>query len=53
MIYIILIVYYVWLKNMSLGDRRTWSSTEDEALRCLVNSYGIKRWTFIAELLET
>ncbi|CAG9334202.1 unnamed protein product [Blepharisma stoltei] len=37
---------------MAQNDRKPWSSEEDEAIRCLVEEFGVKRWTFLAQLLS-
>ncbi|EAS07453.2 Myb-like DNA-binding domain protein (macronuclear) [Tetrahymena thermophila SB210] len=33
-------------------DRRAWSDDEDKAIRDLVNTFGIKKWTIVAQKME-
>jgi len=35
-----------------MGDRRAWSEIEDKAIRELVDKYGIRKWTIVAQKME-
>lgn len=35
-----------------MGDRRAWSEIEDKAIRELVEKYGIRKWTVVAQKME-
>jgi len=35
-----------------MGDRRAWSEIEDKAIRELVEKYGIRKWTIVAQKME-
>jgi len=35
-----------------MGDRRAWSEIEDKAIRELVDKYGIRKWTVVAQKME-
>ncbi|CAG9321814.1 unnamed protein product [Blepharisma stoltei] len=37
---------------MAQSDRKPWSPEEDEAIRNLVEEFGTKKWTFLAQLLS-
>ncbi|CAG9332862.1 unnamed protein product [Blepharisma stoltei] len=36
---------------MSHGDRKAWNQDEDDAIKALVEEFGVKHWTLIAQLL--
>lgn len=35
-----------------MGDRRAWSEIEDKAIKELVEKYGIRKWTVVAQKME-
>jgi len=35
-----------------MGDRRAWTEIEDKAIRELVDKYGIRKWTIVAQKME-
>jgi len=35
-----------------MGDRRAWSEIEDKAIKELVDKYGIRKWTVVAQKME-
>jgi hypothetical protein len=39
-------------KKKQKYNRRLWSDEEDEAISSLVETYGTRRWTFIAKKLQ-
>jgi len=38
--------------QQSMGDRRAWSEIEDKAIKELVEKYGIRKWTVVAQKME-
>lgn len=38
--------------NKEVTSRKLWQKTEDDAIVNLVDKYGTKRWTFIAQMLK-
>jgi len=38
--------------DKAVTSRKLWQKTEDDAIVNLVDKYGTKRWTFIAQMLK-